>query len=111
MAGFGPSSKVSAIADASPVRRIVGPKSCADGATAAHEKIPAAAHPAPVARATGSNCMTLTLTNFWNRWRIPKNENVAYDAVRLTSHRWDSTGSFDTMTARYPENQNGHTVR
>jgi hypothetical protein len=43
-AGFGPSSNVSAIVDKSPVWRIVLPKSCDDGATAAHENIPAAAH-------------------------------------------------------------------
>jgi hypothetical protein len=45
------------MADASSVRRMVGPKSCADGATAAHEKIPAAAHAALVARIDGTDCI------------------------------------------------------
>jgi hypothetical protein len=45
--GFGPSSNVSAIVDRSAVRQIVLPKSCEDGATAAHENIPPAAHMPP----------------------------------------------------------------
>jgi len=44
------------MADVSPVRRIVGPKSCDEGATAAQEKM-AAAHTLPVARIAGMDGM------------------------------------------------------
>lgn len=46
-AGFGPSSNVSAIASGSPVRRIVAPNICDDGATAPQANTPAAAAAAP----------------------------------------------------------------
>ena len=92
MAGFGPSSNVSAIADESSVPRMVGPKSCADGATAAHEKPPVAAQATPVARATGSDCMRLTLTNF-HEWR----RTPAARAARGTSNEWSPVSGIRTL--------------
>jgi hypothetical protein len=55
-AGFGPSSNVSATADESPVCLRVGPKSCAEGATAAHENTPPAAHNPAAPSKAGMEC-------------------------------------------------------
>lgn len=53
--GFGPSSNVSATTDRSPVCRRVGPKICAEGATAAHENRPPTPSPPALIRA-GIEC-------------------------------------------------------